>query len=65
VQWRGAVGILHDHHGILSTHARPELALARALRWRDSMREVYGSYQPWFMWSIVDRRTGEIIRTFA
>lgn len=64
VTWAGAVGVLHGHHGVLSTHSRPELARARAVRWRASMRAVYGSYQPWFRWSIVDRRSGQVVDTF-
>lgn len=65
VTWQGIVGVLIGHHGELSVHARPELALAAAVRWRASMRPLYGSYAPWYMWSIVDRRSGEIVRTIT
>lgn len=65
VTWKGAHGVLHGERGVLSVHTRPELAIARALRWRDSMRQMYGSGPPWFMWSIVDRRSGEVLRAFV
>jgi hypothetical protein len=60
--WRGAVGILHGHQGVLSVHARPDLAVNSARRSRDAIRGLWGAYQPWFLWSVVDRRSGETIQ---
>lgn len=63
VTWSGAIALLHGKHGVLSSHARPELAVKAAKRQRDALASLWGGSRPWFIYSIVDARTGAVLTT--
>lgn len=63
VTWHGALAINHGCHGVISSHARAELAVAAAKRQRDALRPLTGGCRALFYYSIVDARTGEVLTT--
>lgn len=63
VTWRGAIAILHSQHGVLSSHRRLDLAVAAARRQRDDLASLWGSGRSWFIYTIVDARNGDVLKT--
>jgi len=61
--WRGNVAAMAGRHGELSAHRTEKAALAACKRQRDSLRNFWGAYKPWFAYAVVDRRTGETLHT--
>lgn len=61
--WHGNIAALQGRSGVLSVHRTPELATAACKRTRDSLARFWGAYKPWFRYAVVDRRSGETIRT--
>lgn len=59
--WKGARGPLIGTSGTLSTHKHAEAAERAARRSRDALRFLWpGIAQPWWIWSVVDRRDGTV-----
>jgi hypothetical protein len=61
--WYGNVTALAGRRGVISVHARANLALAACQRQRDALRGFWGAYKPWFAYAVIDRRTGDTIHT--
>ncbi len=59
--WQGRIKPLAGKHGVISVHTRPELAKRSALRQRDALYPMWGAYQPWFFYQVIDRRSGEVV----
>lgn len=59
--WRGRITPLIGQRGVLSVHARPDLAAKSARRQRDALQNLWGAQQPMFLYQIVDRRSGEVL----
>lgn len=62
VCWQLMVPGFRDHVGELSAHKRPDLAIAAALRSCHAIRDLWGGDWPWFRYTVVDRRSGEVIK---
>lgn len=59
--WRGAVRSLASQRGTLSCHTRLDLAKKATKRQRDALYPVIGGGRPWFIFEVIDRRTGEVL----
>lgn len=59
--WKGRVKLLIGRGGVLSVHARLDLAVKSATRQRDSLQDLWGGRQPYFLYQVIDRRTGEVL----
>lgn len=59
--WRGNLTVLAGEHGEVGAYASIGAAIKAGRRHRDQCRLWSRAHQPWFVWAIVDRRTGEII----
>ena len=61
VVWMGRIAILQGRSGTSSVHTSLMLARKAAIRRRDELRPMWGATQPWFLFQVVDRRTGEVL----
>jgi hypothetical protein len=61
--WHGNIAALQGRSGVLSVHRTPTLAVQACLRMRNSLSRFWGAYKPWFGYAVIDRRSGETIRT--
>ena len=62
VTWQGAIAPLRPFRGHVSGHKRPDLAIKRAEKDRNAIRDLWGAWPPWFVWRVVDVRTGEVVK---
>lgn len=64
VRWQLMIPGCRDVTGELSAHKRPDLAIAAAIRSWKAISDLWGGDWPWFRYTVVDRRSGEIIKIF-
>lgn len=63
VRWQLMIPGLRGHTGVLSAHRKPDLAIKAALRSCRAIQDLWGGDWPWFRYTVVDARSGEIIKT--
>lgn len=59
--WMGAIGPLMGQRGVLSVHARADLAILACLRSRAAVAQLRNGRGIWFHYQVIDRRSGEVI----